>query len=173
MAPVLFPAFLLAQGKLPGRVVCPLLAGPGFPCFGVGFPLGLEGALGFGAQGRRVQLLLDGPLEAFGVGPGPDGGFCRQRRAEGQVPPVALEKGIDLGVLGLCPEEDLADLVLPVLLPLIQADPKGILKGYREVESAGFILGSSLKKMPAGKGQPRRQVTDGCSRSRTTNRDVF
>ena len=70
MAPVLFPAFLLAQGKLPGRVVCPLLAGPGFPCFGVGFPLGLEGALGFGAQGRRVQLFLDGPLEAFGVGPG-------------------------------------------------------------------------------------------------------
>ena len=101
MAPVLFPAFLLAQGKLPGRVVCPLLAGPGFPCFGVGFPLGLEVALGFGAQGRRVQLFLDGPLEAFGVGPGPDGGFCRQRRAEGQVPPVALEKGIDLGVLGL------------------------------------------------------------------------
>ena len=50
MAPVLFPAFLLAQGKLPGRVVCPLLAGPGFPCFGVGFPLGLEGALGFGAS---------------------------------------------------------------------------------------------------------------------------
>ena len=48
MAPVLFPAFLLAQGKLPGRVVCPLLAGPGFPCFGVGFPLGLEGALVFG-----------------------------------------------------------------------------------------------------------------------------
>ena len=70
MAPVLFPAFLLVQGKLPGRVVCPLLAGPGFPCFGVGFPLGLEGALGFGAQGRRVQLLLDGRWRRLGLGRG-------------------------------------------------------------------------------------------------------
>lgn len=173
MAPVLFPAFLLAQGKLPGRVVCPLLAGPGFPCFGVGFPLGLEGALGFGAQGRRVQLFLDGPLEAFGVGPGPDGGFCRQRRAEGQVPPVALEKGIDLGVLGLCPKRILQTWYCPSSSRSYRPIQKGSSKVTVRVESAGFILGSSLKKMPAGKGQPRRQVTDGCSRSRTTNRDVF
>ena len=86
------------------------------------------------------------------MGTGPDGGFCRQRRAEGQVPPVALEKGIDLGVLGLCPEEDLADLVLPVLLPLIQADPKGILKGYREGGKRWFHLGFLLKENACREG---------------------
>ncbi len=98
MAPVLFPAFLLAQGKLPGRVVCPLLAGPGFPCFGVGFPLGLEGA-------RWALVPRAGVSSCFwmarwrrlGLGRGRTAVSAVQGRAEGQVPPVALEKGIDPG----------------------------------------------------------------------------
>ena len=49
-------------------------------------------------------------------------------RAESQRPPVFQKIGVDLLVPGLRAEDDPADGVLRVVLPLVQADPEGIVE---------------------------------------------
>ena len=111
MAPVFFPVFLPAQGGPAVLGLGSLLTGgllPGLDPLGV---LQLQGLLGFGADGRGLELFSDLPLEPFGVDPRPGHGAGGKRRGERQVFPMPLEKGIDLIILGLCPKGNLADLV--------------------------------------------------------------
>lgn len=59
---------------------------PGLDPLGV---LQLQGLLGFGADGRGLELLSDLPLEPFGVDPRPGHGAGGKRRGERQVFPNA------------------------------------------------------------------------------------
>ena len=102
------------------------------------------GLLGFGADGRGLELLSDLPLEPFGVDPRPGHGAGGKGRGERQVFPVLLEKGIDLIVLGLCPKGNLADLVQAFLFPFVKPHPEGGLEGDGEGGNCRFHLGSSF-----------------------------
>ena len=72
---------------------------------------------------------------------------------------------------GLCPA------LRGLLFALVQANPERSLEQHGEAGMRTSHLHPSFPKQaqraPAGNGQPRRQVTDGMRRARTTNRAVF
>ena len=140
MTPVFFPAqggpAVLGLGSLlPGGLL------PGLDPLGV---LQLQGLLGFGADGRGLELFSDLPLEPFGVDPRPGHGAGGKRWGERQVFPMPLEKGIDLIILGLCPKGNLADLVQAFLFPFVKPNPEGSLEGDGEGGNCRVFLGSSF-----------------------------
>ena len=159
--PGVFPGVSPGAGR-PGG------AGPGF-AFDGRSPSG-SGPAGRAATAGPAGLLVpmagawscfsDLPLEPFGVDPRPGHGAGGKRRGERQVFPVPLEKGIDLIVLGLCPKRESCRPGTGLLFLFVKPHPEGGLEGDGEGGNCRFHLGSSFW-VPMGKGQPRRQVTDG------------
>ena len=125
---MLFLSTRLPQLELPRFLRLPLLAGAGETGLLPLLLLELQGLLGLGADpcglGHPPGLPL-APLGAFGRGqmlcPWPG-------RAESQRPPVFQKIGVDRLVPGLRAEDDPADGVLRAVLPLVQADPEGIVE---------------------------------------------
>ena len=99
MAPVFFPVFLPVQGGPAVLGLGSLLTGgllPGLDPLGV---LQLQGLLGFGADGRGLELLSDLPLEPFGVDPRPGHGAGGKRRGQGASEAAEKETEKNGGVL--------------------------------------------------------------------------
>ena len=144
MTSVLFFSALLPQLEFPLRLRVPLLAGAGetglFPLL----LLELQGLLGLGADGPGPGRLPGLPLAPLGAFGGVRTVVRRPGRAESQCPPVLQEIGVDLLVPGLRAENDPADDVPRVVLPLVQTDPEGIFE--QDGEPAGAHGVSSFKK---------------------------
>ena len=89
------------------------------------------------------QLELPGllrlPLAPLGALGSVRAGCPRPGRAESQCPPVLQEIGVDLLVPGLRAENDPADGVPRVVLPLVQADPEGIVEQDGELADAHMV----------------------------------
>ena len=98
-------------------------------------------------------------------------------RAKAQAVPVRAEKGIHLCIGRFGAERHLTNRVKAILFALAQANPERPLEQHGEAGMRTSHLHPSFPKQaqraPAGNGQPRRQVTDGMRRARTTNRAVF
>jgi hypothetical protein len=142
-------------------------------CFSLGLGLlvlELQRLLGFGADSVGFHLFLDGALHALGIGWGDAAGVCEDGRAERKLKPMVQQKLINLVILWLRAERDFADLQLSVCFPLVHADPERVLKENRQ-RAACCLHSKSLLVRYAKTGQPKRQVTGGKLRARTTNRD--
>ena len=177
MPPVLFLALLPAKRKTarfafraakPG--LCPALRG-------LLFALGGQRLPGLCAHAGLRRLGAGGPhgtLEARRfLRRGPRG----NSRAKAQAVPVRAEKGIHLCAGRFGAERHLTNRVKAILFALAQANPERPLEQHGEAGMRTSHLHPSFPKQaqraPAGNGQPRRQVTDGMRRARTTNRAVF
>ena len=177
MPPVLFLALLPAKRKTarfafraakPG--LCPALRG-------LLFALGGQRLPGLCAHAGLRRLGAGGPhgtLEARRfLRRGPRG----NSRAKAQAVPVRAAKGIHLCVGRFGAERHLTNRVKAILFALLQANPERPLEQHGEAGMRTSHLHPSFPKQaqraPAGNGQPRRQVTDGMRRARTTNRAVF
>lgn len=124
MPPVLLPLFLLPQVKPAGLFRIPLCAGNQPPFLFLLLPLEREGLLGFGANSGILKLFLNLPLHPFGVSAACPQAHLRNRRAKPQPAPVAEHKGVDLIVLWLGPECDLARLKPGIGEAFVNAHPE-------------------------------------------------
>ena len=128
MPPVLLPPLFLVELESPGLLSLFFLPRPHLPFQLSLLLLELQGLLGLGADSGNTGLLLNLSLPALGVTDDLRGKTARDGRAEPQLSPVLQQEQVHFLVPRLCSEDDAAHLVLPVFLPLVQADPKVILK---------------------------------------------
>ena len=128
MPPVLLPPLFLPELKSPGLLGLFFLPRTDLSLQLALLLLELQSLLGLGADPGGPGLPLDLSLPALGVADGLRGKTARHGGAEPQLSPVLQQEQVYFLIPGLCPEDDAARLVPPVLLPLIQANPEGILK---------------------------------------------
>ncbi len=89
-------------------------------------------------------LFFDLPLGPFGVEAFPFPLFHRDRRTEGQMPPVIQQKLIDLVILGFGTEGDLTDGAVTCLDALVKGDPKRLLEADGDGGAGVFHRDSSF-----------------------------
>lgn len=89
-------------------------------------------------------LFFDLPLCPFGVEVFPFRLFHRDRRTEGQMPPVIQQKLIDLVILGFGTEGDLADGAVACFDALVKGDPKRLLEADGDGGAGVFHRDSSF-----------------------------
>lgn len=128
MPPVLLPPLFLTELESPGLLGLFFLPRPDLSLQLSLFLLELQGLLGLGADPGGPGLPLDLSLPALGIADGLRGKTARHGGAEPQLPPVLQQELIHFLVPWFSSEDDAAHLVPPVLLPLIQANPEGVLK---------------------------------------------